>query len=500
MAKKKQQKKGRVDRYSVLLAVSDIVHGEVELKILLHKLLDRITDVLDAERATIYFVDAKRKEIFSQVAHLPEMKEIRLKIGQGVAGFVAKTGQVVTLPNSRFDTRFYANIDAKTGYTTRSMITVPVKDKQQAIFALVQVLNKKNAVFDPSDEAFMQSVAAQLGIILEHTSLYTQIRQKRHRETIEIKDRFNHIVGESAPMKDLFKQVSKAARTDATVLIRGESGVGKELIAKAVHYNSRRTRRPLVKIDCASMPASLLENELFGHAKGAYTGAQSAYEGKFIKADGGTVFIDEIGELPLALQPKLLRILQDREFEPLGGNRTLRADIRILSATNRNLEEMVARGLFREDLYYRIKVIQLDVPPLRERRGDVVALARFFLHLFGQKHARPAVNLSPATLKALDAYRWPGNVRELQNCIESALVLCDSASIEPADLNLPHRRKNRSGSALRHLSEEADELTLEQMKRAYATKILEKYNGNRTRAANALGIGRNTLLRLIADE
>jgi len=490
-------RRGRVDRYSVLLSVGDLLGREVELEGLLRKILDKVIGVLEAERATIFFVDPGRGEIYSRAAHLPELREIRLKLGQGVAGYVARTGELVKLPDPKYDDLFFPDIDAKTGFRTRSMITVPVKDKTGVIFAVFQVLNKRRPAFGRSDVEFMQALAVQLGIILEHTSLYPLIRQGGAPEAIEIRNRYNTIVGESESMRRLFDVVARAARTQATVVLRGESGTGKELLARAIHTNGPRAGKPFVKIDCASLPESLIENELFGHARGAYTGADTGYDGKFLKADGGTVFIDEIGELPVSLQPKLLRILQDREFEPLGGSKTMKVDVRVITATSRNLEEMVARGLFREDLYYRIRVVQVDVPPLRERgEQDILALAGYFLHLFSQKHGRPGISLAPETRRLLSAYPWPGNVRELQNCIESALIMSEGAVIMPPALNIPASGTSAARGAGRVLFPGfSDDLTLEELERAYIRRLLEKHGGNRSRVARILGIGRNTLLR-----
>ena len=242
---------------------------------------------------------------------------------------------------------------------------------------------------------------------------------------------FNRIIGESEPLKVIYRLIQKAAPTDATVLLRGESGCGKELFARAVHVNGPRRDQPFVKVDCAALPASLIENELFGHEKGAFTGADHRMPGKFEAADGGTVFIDEIGELPLPVQGKLLRVLQDREFERVGGTQTLKVDVRIVAATNRDLVKMVAEGKFREDLYYRIKVVELVLPPLRERGGeDIERLTRHFIAASAKRHRLPLPRLSGAALERLKRYRWPGNVRELENCIESAVVLCEGEILE----------------------------------------------------------------------
>ena len=482
-----------MDRYSVLLSVSNLLTREVELDSLLKKILDQVIRVLDAQRATIYFVDLTKGELFSRAAHLPELREIRLKIGQGIAGHVAKTGRMVNYPGKGNDVLFFADIDEKTGFRTKSMITVPVRDRAGVIFSVLQVLNKKIIPFDKSDEQFLRALAAQLGIILENTSLYPQIAAKTVHDDIELKNMFNNVIAESRVMKKLLCKVGKAAAADATVLLRGESGTGKELVARAVHCNSPRADRPFVKIDCTALPESLIENELFGHAKGAYTGAHRSHDGKFLRAAGGTVFIDEIGELPASLQPKLLRFLQDRRFEQLGGTKTLEADVRVIAATNRNLEEMVARGLFREDLYYRIKVVQLDIPPLRERgEADILALAAYFLHQYAKKHGRRDASLSEASKKVLVGHAWPGNVRELQHCIESALIMSDSGRIDPSSLSLPQAagRGGRSDSF-----EPPEDQTLEQVETAYINRLLKKYNGNRSKVARVLDIGRNTLHR-----
>ncbi|MFH1436811.1 MAG: sigma-54-dependent Fis family transcriptional regulator, partial [Pseudomonadota bacterium] len=493
--KEKRGRQKRVDRYSVLLSVSNLLTREVELDSLLKRILDQVIRVLDAQRATIYFVDLTKGELFSRAAHLPELREIRLKIGQGIAGHVAKTGRMVNYPGKRNDVLFFADIDEKTGFRTKSMITVPVRDRAGVIFSVLQVLNKKIIPFDKSDEQFLRALAAQLGIILENTSLYPQIAAKTVHDDIELKNMFNTIIAESPVMKKLLCRVGKAAAADATVLLRGESGTGKEILARAVHCNSPRADRPFVKIDCAALPESLIENELFGHAKGAYTGAHRSHDGKFVRAAGGTAFIDEIGELPASLQPKLLRFLQDRRFEQLGGTKTLEADVRVIAATNRNTEEMVARGLFREDLYYRIKVVQLDIPPLRERgEADILALAAYFLHLYAQKHGRRDASLSEASKEALVGHAWPGNVRELQHCIESALIMSDGSRIDPSSLSLP-RAAGRGEPGDAH--EPPEDLTLEQVETAYIDRLLKKYNGNRSKVARVLDIGRNTLHRKI---
>lgn len=251
----------------------------------------------------------------------------------------------------------------------------------------------------------------------ENTHLRQELREKHD---------FSRIIGNSNPMKHVYDQVTQVARSNATVLLRGESGTGKEMIANAIHYNSLRSKKPLIKINCAALPDTLIESELFGHEKGAFTGADRFKKGRFEMADGGTLFLDEIGDLPLQTQIKLLRVLQEREFERLGGGQTIKTNIRLITATNKNLEEAIARGEFREDLYYRLNVFTIFLPPLRERKSDILLLAEHFLEKFEKEHTKRIRRISTPAIDMLMSYHFPGNVRELENAIERAVVACDS--------------------------------------------------------------------------
>jgi len=246
------------------------------------------------------------------------------------------------------------------------------------------------------------------------------------RQELKERHEFSHIIGNSNPMKQVYDQVTQVARSNATVLLRGESGTGKEMIANAIHYNSLRGKKPLVKINCAALPDTLIESELFGHEKGAFTGADRFKKGRFEMADGGTLFLDEIGDLPLQTQIKLLRVIQEREFERLGGGETIKTNIRLITATNKNLEDAIARGEFREDLYYRLNVFTIYLPPLRERKSDILLLAEHFLEKFEAEHGKRIRRISTPAIDMLMSYHFPGNVRELENAIERAVVVCDS--------------------------------------------------------------------------
>jgi Nif-specific regulatory protein len=484
---------------SVLLAVGALLQREVDLDDLLDQIVHKIAQALSADRGTLYLVDPEAGELFSKAAHLPELKQIRLKIGQGLAGAVAATGQIINLPAADSDRRFFREIDRRTGYRTRSVLAAPLVDRAGAVIGVIQVLNAARGAFSAADEEYCKRLAAEAALAIENTSLYAQVRPRaqtvagaRHAAPPTLRYRYNRVVGESQAMQKVYDLVRKAAATSATVLLRGESGTGKELIARAIHYNGTRRDEPFVKLDCATIPPTLMENELFGHERGAYTGAESRAIGKCELAARGTLFIDELGELPLGLQAKLLRFLQDREFERVGGTKTLTADVRVVAATHRDLEAMVGRGQFREDLYYRVKVVQVPLPPLRERGADDVRqLAEHFLDVYRRKHGKPTLAFTEAALERLSQHRWPGNIRELENCIESAVVLCDD-DVAPEHLALPAGVVAAEGGAA---GPSWRPRPLEEVERAHILRTLEAAEGNRSRAAELLGIGRNTLVR-----
>lgn len=483
------------DPLRVLFPVGSLLGQEVNLDEVLHTLVDRITTSMQADRGTLYLVDHARGELFSRAAHLPELRQIRLKLGQGIAGDVALHGRAINIPTAANESRFNPDIDKLTGYVTTSLLAVPLRDTAGEVFGVLQVLNRRGGnTFDADDETRLATMADQVSQALQNTSLYTELRRARTVPAQPVGYFFNRVIGESEPMQAIYKVIQKAAQTDATVLLRGESGTGKELFARAVHVNSRRRERPFIKVDCAALPGSLIENELFGHEKGAFTGADTRQAGKFEVASGGTIFIDELGELPLPVQGKLLRVLQDREFERVGGTQTVQVDVRIVAATHRDLTQMVADGRFREDLYYRIKVVELRLPALRDRGAeDIERLARHFIAQATRRHHLPAEpSLDPAALARLKAWRWPGNVRELENCIESAVVLCDG-SLRPEHLPLPERAASQAPEDATRLK------TLAEVERAHILDLLQRAAGNRTTAARWLGIGRNTLARKLRE-
>jgi len=308
--------------------------------------------------------------------------------------------------------------------------------------------------------------------------------------------RFENIIGKSAPMQDVFALIKRLSASAVNVLITGESGTGKELVARALHFNSPRAKKPFVAVNCAAIPDTLLESELFGYKRGAFTDARTDRAGMFIEADGGTIFLDEIGDLSPALQAKLLRVLQEREVRPLGAARSEKVDVRVLSATNRDLSQRMQEGAFREDLFYRLNVIEVVLPPLRDRAEDVLPLAEHFFSEAAARTGKPVRGFTQSALKILLAYPWPGNVRELENVVERAVALAESGEIAPEDL--PSQvRERRSTDVLAGAL--ARNLTLAELEREYINRVLQAEGGNKTRAAQRLGLDRKTLYRKLEE-
>ncbi len=337
-----------------------------------------------------------------------------------------------------------------------------------------------------------------LAIAIDRAASHRRLREEVKRLRLESGrlPRFDALVGESPAMQEAYDLIERVAQVDATVLITGESGTGKEIVARTLHERSRRRAAPFVPINCAAMPESLLESELFGHTKGAFTDARTAETGLFSRANRGTIFLDEIGDMPLGLQPKLLRVLQERTVRPVGGRDEIPVDVRVVVATNRDLESAIEEGRFREDLYYRINVVHIPLPPLRARTGDILALAQHFLSHFAVRAGKSITGIAPAAAQKLVAYGWPGNVRELQNCMERAVALTRFDQIGVDDLSEKIRDYRRSHVLV--TSDDPSELVpLEEVERRYIARVMEAVGGNKTAAARILGIERKRLYRML---
>jgi Nif-specific regulatory protein len=496
-------------RFELLADLGAMIAGEVELDDMLATFADRVARALGADRATLWLIDGATGEIRSRVATLPELKELVVPPGHGLVGEVAQSGILVNIKDASSDPRWGGGeLAQQIGYRTTSILTAPITRRGQ-IRGVLQVLNKRDGAFTHRDEEFARVLAEQIGRALD----YTTLRGNDSSRGLTVRGRFNHVIGRSPAMAAVYEMIVRAAQTDATVLLHGETGTGKGLLARAIHVNSDRRHAPFVHVDCTTLPAALVESELFGHERGAYTGADSRVIGKVEAANGGTLFLDEIGELPLLLQGKLLRFVQERQFERVGGRETLTADVRIVAATNRDLAAMTAASHFRSDLYFRLRVVEIEIPSLRARGPeDITDLADHFIQQFSRRYRKGELRIADATRPALASYGWPGNVRELENTIERAVVLANGPTIGIKDLGLDRPRLapgdsqvgipiiSASSAAIAVPTDGVNlpaNLSLEEAERRYAKAVLDKEGGNQSAAARALGISRNKLARLL---
>ncbi|MFN2411767.1 MAG: sigma-54 interaction domain-containing protein [Pyrinomonadaceae bacterium] len=419
------------DSIDLISQISNLLTETQDLTANFRNALDLLRDNLSL-RTVFLLVDVSASDTLAVTAasglDLGDYRRLNARVGKSVLARVTASSEMLRIHQPSFDESDIAFLFSPGD----SLISVPVSSAGLSPGSL-------SAVFRPDDkrsetliEKLLRLTASMIGQSLRVESAIGGERRRLIEENSllksELKEKyeFSHIVGKSSAIKQVYEQVSQVARSNATVLLRGESGTGKELIASAIHYNSLRSKRPFIRINCAALPDTLIEAELFGHEKGAFTGAERLKKGRFELADGGTLFLDEVGDLPLQTQVKLLRVLQEREFERLGGTGTLKANIRLITATNKNLEDAVAAGEFREDLYYRLNVFTIFLPPLRERKSDILLLAEHFLEKYEIEHEKRVRRISTPAIDMLMAYHYPGNVRELENAIERAVLVCDS--------------------------------------------------------------------------
>lgn len=441
----------------------------------------------------------------------PEAKQIIVD-KNSIAGWVVTNNKPLVLNDVSADPRFNSTVQNKTGYITKTMIAIPMRVKGQCV-GVIECLNKaENAAFDDDDREILELLADQAAIAYANADSFRAANDRISvlQSKIENGQEYHSFVAKSPAMLDLIKIINEVAKTNSSVLITGESGVGKELIAEQLHLKSDRIGKPFVRVNCAALSPMLLESELFGHVKGAFTDAVSDRKGRFEACDGGTLFLDEIGELPLDLQAKLLRVLQNHSFERVGSCETIFVDVRIIAATNRDLEQMVSEGTFRGDLFYRLNVLPLNVPPLRERKDDIQPLAEFFLDKFRRETKKNFEGFSPSALRTLFDYYWPGNIRELENSIERACVLGKPPVIQAEDLRINSAQssqnqlpKDDNFATMADEAADGEDKTLKtainNFKRAYVIKILNETSWNQTQAGKILGIQRTYVSRLLNE-
>ena len=479
---------------NALLKISRVVHAIRDLEELQAQLLDLIFEVVPAGRGAILLAEAGGQEFSSLYARTRTAGQPQLvRVSRTVARQAMKENVAILSVDVPASGQL-RNVESLATSEVRSLLCVPLTVFQRVIGCIYLDSTKPGTRLQEDHLQLMAAIAGISAVALDNARRLQWLEQENERLTLEA-SQDQSLVGEGARMKEIFQFVGKVGPTNSTVLIEGESGTGKELAARALHRNSPRSGKPFVAINCAAIPESLLESDLFGHERGAFTGAVSQKKGRLEVADGGVVFLDEIGELAPALQVKLLRVLQEREFERVGGTHPIQVDIRLIAATNRNLNEAVRKGEFRQDLYYRLAVVKLTMPALRERKEDIPLLTRHFVQKYAKRCKVKAKPVSREAMAALVNYDWPGNVRELENAIERALVLGSSDTLLPEDLPeslLEHAPAEEMTEGKYHAS-------VKELKKQLILNAVEQTQGNYVEAATILGVHPNYLHRLIRN-
>jgi Nif-specific regulatory protein len=480
-----------------LMKISAAINSIHNLDELQKQLLELIFEVVPAQRGAILLVEegAEETEPFSSVYGLDREtgQDATVRVSRTIAQAVIDEG-VSILSNEVQGSDAFGTVESVIASQIQSVLAVPLLLFEKVLGVVYLYTTDPTARFDEDHLKLVTAIVNIASVALQNV---------RHIETLESENAElrasvnleHNMVGESDSMRELYKMISRLAPTDSTVLIRGESGTGKELAARAIQLNSPRASKAFVALNCAALTESLLESELFGHEKGAFTGAIAQKKGKLEMADGGTIFLDEIGELAPLLQAKLLRVLQEREYERVGGTRTIKVDLRLIAATNKDLEEAIRRGEFRQDLYYRLNVVSLEMPALRERKEDIPLLANFFIEKYGHKCRQRAMKISKEARARLVNYDWPGNVRELENAIERAVVLSSTDTIMPEDLPEALLETESPVGAPAAKYHEA----VQETKKQLILQAVEQAAGNYTEAAKLLGVHPNYLHRLIRN-
>ncbi len=487
--------KGELSELTLLFNISQILDRSLDLRDELGPLLKTIAQHTGMLRGTITLFDREADDIFIEAAHglsEAQLERGRYKPGEGIVGRVAQTGRPMVVPRVSQEPLFLNRTRSRNDLNKRdiSYICVPIKMENAVLGTLSADRLFSEDISLEEDVRVLSIIATLIAravwlrrknleerklLIAENTRLQNQLREKF---------RPANMIGRSNAMQGVFDLIAQVAKSDATVLIRGESGVGKELVANAIHYNSLRAAKPFIRVNCAALPESVIESELFGHEKGAFTGAVQQRKGRFELANGGTIFLDEIGDLSPQTQVHLLRVLQEREFERVGGTETVKVNVRVIAATNRDLEKIMEQGVFRQDLYYRLNVFPIHIPPLRERRTDILELANFFVEKYSKDNHKYVRRISTPAIDMLMSYHWPGNVRELENVIERAILLTTDDVVHGHHLPPTLQTAEASNTIMQGKLEE----TLLRVEREMLVESLKNAKGNKAKAARDLGI------------
>lgn len=495
--------KDQVDlkRFNTLIEINSYINSNyTDVKSLLTQILESATKLTGGDSSSLLLVDREADELYFEIALGPkgsEVKKFSVKMGEGIAGWVAKNNRSLIVNDVEADKRFFSKISEKVGYATSSILAVPMRVRDQCV-GVLEVINKESGkLFTDEDLEWLEIFSTQAGLAFQNAKIYQKMNNElfKLKDQVKISNTYHTLIFKSSIIEEKLEIVKKIASSSSPILITGDSGTGKELFAEQIHKYSDRSDQTFIKLNCAAIPEALIESELFGHIKGAFTDAVKDHSGRFELADKGTIFLDEIGELPLSMQAKLLRVIQHGTFEKVGSNTSEMVDVRIIAATNRKLSDEVAASRFREDLYYRLNVLPLDIPPLKRRKDDILPLADFFLDKFNIKNNKNIKGFSSSSVEAMLSYAWPGNVRELENSVERAVIITTSEYIGTQDLLLPDHKSTSEELYVDSSLKDAVNL----FKKEFIQKILDEHSGNQTEASDTLGIQRTYLSRLIKD-
>jgi Nif-specific regulatory protein len=479
-----------------LKEISTWVSSVQNLDQILELIIATATRMMNAQASSLLLLDKKTKKLQFKVATGEKKDAVRkyeVSLGQGIAGYVAEKGEPLVIPDVNKDPRWFREISESIGFKTHSIACVPMLLKNETI-GVVEIIDRADKTPFLNEDIKILTVFAELAALAIGNARKIQKDQSEIKDLREKLYSKYQIVGDSQAIMAVISDALKVANSKTTTLIVGESGTGKELLARLIHRAGPRKNTPMIFLNCAALPESLMEDELFGHEKGAFTGAEGQKIGKFEQADSGTIFLDEIGEMSPGMQAKLLRVLQEGIFYRVGGTTPIHVDVRVISATNKNIVDEVTEGRFREDLYYRLNVVQIHMPSLRERKEDIPLLAQYFLETFKQEKGVPHLTLSKKAIEMMLQYDWPGNVRELKNAIERAVVMGNGVEIPPEDLPISTVKAKFSGLQLGLTLEEA----INAFKKEFIKLNLRDTGGNRSRAAKVMNIQRTYLSRLIS--
>lgn len=488
----RQQERQRIARLEAILQIAAQWKQTSAMEPLLTQMAEAATRLLAADRASIFLWDRPNRVLVGRPALGVAGRELRIPDDTGVVGHVVHTGEVRRIDAVVDEHEINRAIDRQTGYQTHTLLCVPLRGSQGELFGAFEVINKLSGNFSPDDEAALVELASHAAIALENTQQLEQLLAT-HRQIVEQAAQEAQLIGASPAIEALRSTIRRVANTELAILILGENGTGKEVVSRLIHYLSPRRDQPFIAVNCAAITETLLESELFGHEKGAFTDAHESRQGKFELAAGGTLFLDEIGDLSLSGQAKLLRVLEEKVVVRVGGSKPIHTDARVIAATNQNLAEMVRQKRFRQDLYFRLNVVTLELPPLRDRQDDVALLAEHFMNDFCRRAHRKPLKFSPAARRRLLAHTWPGNVRELRNLMERLAYLLSGDAVEPEDLAFilsPGSDAPAFVAADLPLSEATDKFQIE-----YIKKAIERAKSNMSVAAERLGLHRSNLYR-----